>query len=169
MSVVFLIFAVLALAAAVNDVAFYKIPNAIVLALLFLFIAVAYVWMPLDTWRSHFFAGAGTLVVMALLYAARTMGAGDAKLLAVMALWAGLDGLFPLLFYVSVTAFLGMLALLALRHALPWAKKRGWLRLPEKLPRVLRKGEGVPYAIGIGPGAVIAAATGWFPAWLWQA
>ena len=166
MSVVFLIYCALALAAMASDIAFYKIPNAIVLALLFLFVVAAYAWMPHDAWRAHLIAGGGTFVVTALLYAGRAMGAGDAKMLAALALWAGLDGLFPLLFYVSVIAFLGMLVILMLRRLLPLVMKRGWVRLRGPLPRVLRKGEGVPYAIGIGPGAILA--TTWFPAWLWQ-
>ena len=165
MSVVFAIYSVLALAAMASDIAFYKIPNAIVLALLFLFVVVAYAYMPHGEWSSHALAGAGTLVVTALLYAARALGAGDAKMISALAVWAGLDGLFPLLFYVSVIAFLGMLVILMLRRLLPYAMRRGWIK-QRALPRVLRKGEGVPYAIGIGPGAILAAA--WFPAWLWQ-
>jgi hypothetical protein len=35
-----------------------------------------------------------------------------------------------------------------------------------KLPRVLTKGQGIPYAIGIGPGAVIASFG--FEPWLWR-
>ena len=166
MSIVFLIFAALGLAAMASDIAYYRIPNALVLALLLLFVAVAFAWMPRDAWSGHLIAGGGTLVVAALLYAGRALGAGDAKLLAVMALWAGLDGLFPLLVYTSLIAFLGMLVILALRHLLPWVMKRKWIPLREPLPRVLRKGEGVPYAIGISPGAFLA--TTWFPAWLWQ-
>lgn len=165
MSIVFAIYSVLALAAMASDIAFYKIPNAIVLALLFLFVVVAYAYMPHGEWSSHALAGAGTLVVTVLLYIGRALGAGDAKMISALAVWAGLDGLFPLLFYVSVIAFLGMLVILMLRRLLPYAMQRGWMK-QRALPRVLRKGEGVPYAIGIGPGAILAAA--WFPVWLWQ-
>jgi hypothetical protein len=40
----------------------------------------------------------------------------------------------------------------------------------QNLPRVLTKGQGIPYAIGIGPGAIIASASVLYPweSWLWQ-
>lgn len=166
MSIVFIIYSALALVAMATDIVSYKIPNWLVLALLFLFIAAAVSGMPRDSWQGHLIAGGGTLVVTAAFYALGWMGAGDAKLLAVMALWAGLGGLLALLFYVSLIALGGMLIILVLRHLLPWAAKRNWLRLPQPMPRVLIRGEGVPYAIGIGPGAILAAVF-WFPTWLW--
>ena len=167
MSIVFIIFSALALVAMATDIVSYKIPNWLVLALLFLFVATAFAGMPRDAWQSHLIAGGGTLVVLAAFYALGWMGAGDAKLLAVMALWAGLAGLLALLFYVSLIALGGMLIILALRHLLPWVAKRNWVRLPQPLPRMLMNGEGIPYAIGIGPGAILAAMY-WYPAWLWQ-
>ncbi len=166
MSIVFLIFCVLALVATATDVATYTIPNWLVLALLFVFIALAFADMPHGAWQSHLLAGGGCLVIAATLYGFGAMGAGDAKLIAVMALWAGADGLIPLLFYISLIGFAGMLVIVALRFVLPLMMRHRWLRLREPLPRMLRKGEGIPYAIGIGPGAIIAAGT--FPHWLWQ-
>jgi Flp pilus assembly protein protease CpaA len=93
------------------------------------------------------------------------MGAGDVKLLAVVALWSGIFPLPALLFYVSLCGLVGMLVILALRMIAP--RLQASLAWPSKsLPRVLTKGQGVPYAIGIGPGAIIASFS--FAPWLWQ-
>ena len=159
-SLVWFLFLGITVAAAVVDLSVYRIPNLVVLALLVLFAIVAAVHWREVPWLSHL--GAFMLVLGAgiVAHAFGQMGAGDAKLLAALALWAGLYSLIALLFWVSVCALAAMLVIIALRFMLP-AFANAYT-----LPRVLRKKEGIPFAIGMGPGALIAALS--FEPWLWR-
>ena len=165
LSVVWFLFAAITLASAVVDVASYRIPNALVLLLMVLFFIVAALhWREVD-WLSHLGALALVLGAGVFFYSFGQMGAGDVKLLAALALWAGVYALIPLLFWVSLCGLLAMLVILLLRRALPVLQARGAMSAGP-LPRVLRRGEGVPYGIGIAPGALVASLS--FPMWLWQ-
>jgi prepilin peptidase CpaA len=165
LSVVWLIFAGILLAAVVTDLMSYRIPNSLVAALIVLFFAVAGANASSVAWLSHL--GAAILVLGSgiFLYALRQMGAGDVKLFAAVALWAGVFALPVLLFSVSVCGLLGLLIIFALRLVAPRLQPHTtsgrWT-----LPRVLSKGQGIPYAIGIGPGAIIASFS--FPPGFWQ-
>jgi prepilin peptidase CpaA len=164
-SVVFLIFVVLALAASVSDTLSYRIPNAIPLALLFLFFALAYAYGG-ARWQGHLLAGIGTGLLTLSLYVSRAMGPGDSKLLPALAVWAGPDGLFLLLFCAAVAAFAVTAALAVVRAVVPSLRQCGILAQSRELPRVLRSEERIPYGAGIGLGAIVASP--WFPDWLWQ-
>ena len=157
------------IAAAVIDLMSYRIPNELVLGLFVLFVIVAAINWSEVAWLSHI--GAAILVFGAglFLYAIRQMGAGDVKLLAVVALWSGVYALPSLMIFVSVCGLIGMLTIVLLRMILPRLQPVGPSG-KQKLPRVLTKGQGIPYAIGIGPGAIIASASVLYPweAWLWQ-
>ena len=166
-SIVWMLFAATVTAAAVTDVRTYRIPNWIVLVLLGLFVATAAYAIQQHvriSWLSQLSAGLLSLVVGLVLYATRQMGAGDVKLLSVLALWAGLAGLVPLLFWIAVCS-LGVLAvMLAARLMMSRRALEQPAGLP--LPRALRKGEGVPYGLGIALGAMVASTH--FPPWLWK-
>src|SRR5262245_57376151 len=156
-------------AAAVIDLISYRIPNELGLALLALFLIVAAINWTEVSWVSHI--GAAVLVFGAgiFLYAIRQMGAGDVKLLAVVALWSGVFALPSLMVFVSLCGLIGMLTIVLLRMIVPHLQPTGPSGA-QKLPRVLTKGQGIPYAIGIGPGAIIASISAiapWEP-WLWH-
>jgi len=167
LSLVWVLFVALTLACAVIDLVSYRIPNSLVLALIALFLVVAMIAIIQRTevnWLSHLGAGIIVLGAGIILYGIRQMGAGDVKLLTALAVWAG--GVVPLvslLFYVSLFGLFGMLVIVLLRIVLP----RFQPSTPDKrtLPRVLTRGQGIPYAIGIGPGAIIASFG--FDPWLW--
>ncbi len=161
MSIVRLLFAGFMAACAVSDILSYRIPNALVLALIGLFLAVAAFHGSSVDWLSHLGAAGLCLAVAGVLYSFGQMGAGDAKLLTAAALWAGIVPLVPLLFWISVTGLAGMLIILVVRRLLVrfHAAGRNW-------PAVLTPGAGVPYGVGIGLGSILASPT--FPAWLWQ-
>jgi prepilin peptidase CpaA len=165
LSIVWSVFVVITVAAAVVDVATYRIPNTFVLALLAIFLVIAAIHWREVAWLNHL--GAGLLVLGAgiVLYSIRQMGAGDVKLLAVVGLWAGIFPLIFLMFWVSVCGFAGMMIILLLRLAVPRLRPANGEGVQPALPRVLTKGKGIPYGIGIGPGAIIASF--YFPAWLW--
>ena len=169
LSIVWLIFVALMVTAAVIDLISYRIPNELVLALFALFVIAAAVNWSEVAWVSHI--GAGILVFGAglFLYAIRQMGAGDVKLLAVVALWSGVFALPSLMIFVSICGLIGMLTIVLLRMILPRLQPTGPSGR-QNLPRVLSKGQGIPYAIGIGPGAIIASASVLYPweSWLWQ-
>jgi len=99
-----------------------------------------------------------------VLYGIGQMGAGDVKLLSALALRAGMFPLVPLLFFISLCGLLGMLVIVLLRMLVP----RFLPSTPDKraLPRVLTKGQAIPYAVGIGLGVVISSFD--FAPWLWQ-
>jgi prepilin peptidase CpaA len=164
LSVVWLLFAGILLAAVIIDLTSYRIPNSLVLALLALFIVVAALNWTSVAWLSHI--GAAILVFGAgiFLYAIKQMGAGDVKLLAVVALWAGVFALPALLFFVSICGLLGMVMIIILRIIAPRLQTDA-VSAGRSLPRVLSRGQGIPYAIGIGPGALIASYN--FAPWLW--
>lgn len=165
LSIVWILFAAIMLAAAVIDLMSYRIPNQLVVALFALFAIVAAVNWNEVPWLSHVAAAILVFGAGVLLYAIRQMGAGDVKLLAVVALWSGVFSLPQLLVFVAVCGFLGMLVILLLRVAVPRLRAKAPAETG-RLPRVLRKGQGIPYAIGIGPGSIIASFS--FSPWLWQ-
>ena len=165
LSVVWLIFAAIMIAAAVIDLISYRIPNTLVVVLLGLFLVVAaFNWTDVE-WLGHIAASILVFGAGIFLYAIRQMGAGDVKLLGVVALWGGVLALPPLLFFVAVAGLLGMLVIVASRLIVPRLQTSGAFG-QRTLPRVLTKGQGIHYAIGIGPGAIIASFN--FAPWLWS-
>jgi prepilin peptidase CpaA len=169
LSVVWLLFVALLVAAVVIDVISYRIPNGLVLALFGLFAVVAAVNWTEVPWLSHL--GSAILVFGAgvVFYAIRQMGAGDVKLLSVVALWSGVFSLPTLMVFVSLCGLIGMVVIVLLRMIVPLFQPVGPSGKPA-LPRVLTKGQGIPYAIGIGPGAILASVSALSPweSWLWS-
>lgn len=165
MSVIWLLFVLVGLAIATSDFLTFRIPNMGLIILLGLFGAAAS-WAEVNhvpvPWLDHAAAGALSLVAGLLLYGYHQMGAGDAKLLAVMALWAGLSRLLPLLFAWAVSA-LAVLAIILLARRFV-GERPIWEK--SELPRVLRRKESIPYGLGIVLGAIMMS--GAFPSWLWR-
>lgn len=165
MSLIWLLFVLIGLAIAISDFFTFRIPNMAIIVLLGLFgvaaagAVVNHVPVP---WLDHVAAGVLSLVAGLLLYGYRQMGAGDAKLLAVMALWAGLSRLLPLLFAWAVSALLLLAVILFARRIVE--VRPIWET--DKLPRVLRRRENIPYGLGIVLGAIMVS--GAFPSWLWR-
>lgn len=86
------------------------------------------------------------------LFAAKTLGGGDAKLCSAYALWVGVQGLAPLLFFMGlVGGALGLATLGLAKHKLvEKPKKDSWLDKAQKGQRE------VPYGIAITVGAILA-------------
>lgn len=166
LSIVWFLFVAFMLASAAVDVSSYRIPNGFVLALTVLFFAVAALHWSEVAWLSHLGAFVMVMGGGIFFYAFGQMGAGDVKLLAALALWAGVEAVVPLLFWVSLCGLGGMTAILLLRRCVPKLQSRGLVFAHGPVPRVLTGGQGIPYGIGIAPGAIIASLS--FPMWLWQ-
>lgn len=111
--ILILIFPLYLLCAAILDLKTLRIPNRFNLAGLPLFAAVFMVTsMPLDMIGWHALTGLLILLVGFGAFAAGFFGGGDAKFLAVIALWLGYQALIPFFFHAAIIA--GVMALLVL-------------------------------------------------------
>lgn len=146
------VFPALLMAAAVWDVTSYTIPNAISLALLATFAALALTaGMNMEMLGWHLLAGVAGLAIGFTLFAFNLVGGGDAKLFACTALILGLGDLAQ---YALLATLLGgglTLGILALRRMpLPqFMAAQSWvLRLHES-------GEAIPYGVALSLAAFI--------------
>lgn len=142
------------IAAAIYDVATYTIPNWLSLALAAIFpLAALSVGLSAGAIGMHF--GVGFLVLLAGmgLFAAHVVGGGDAKLLAAASLWMGPAALVQFFVYAALIGGALAFALILFRMA----------RLPRAvagvpwLERLHEKRQGVPYALALAIGGLIAA------------
>lgn len=132
----------LALAAA-SDLARFRIPNQVVLALAAGFVLFA-PSLPLASIGLDLSAAVAVLLLGAVLFAFRIMGGGDVKLLAAATLWTGWGLLLPFLLLTSLAGAGLALLLLAARQFVPRSMP------PDRwYGRLLARGEGVPYGIAI--------------------
>ena len=152
------LFAVRVGLAIVIDVATFRIPNALSVAIVLLFACGAILAPHRVDWLGHVGAGLLVLSAGAGAFALRLLGGGDVKLLASAALWFG----WPLLpGYLLLVGLLGGVvggALLLTRRVAPLTEPY-WFRLGLDLPRVLRNGEAVPFGTAIGAAALLLIAT----------
>ncbi|WP_207461712.1 prepilin peptidase [Azospirillum sp. SYSU D00513] len=136
--------------AMVSDLRTMEIPDGVSVALVAAFLvgglAGGAAWTVL---LAH--AGAGLAVFLAgvLLHRAGLWGGGDVKLGAVLALWFGWGALPAWGLAVSLIGGVLTLALLALRRRPLTAGAPSWLA------RLATPGEGVPYGVAIGGGALV--------------
>ena len=127
-------------ASVVCDLRSRRIPNAIPLALLALFVlhAVLAGGGAGGSPRADFMLGAVFLVAGFTLHLGGWMGAGDGKLMAVAGAWVGMDGLVQFLAGLAAASF--TLCLFAL---LPFDRTR-------------RMRRNLPFAVAIAPPAIVA-------------
>ena len=146
--------------AGILDVLSLTIPNRISLALLIGFFVAAFLGdFSALLFLSHCSAGLAILVVGFAMFACGWLGGGDAKLMAVAALWLGFNHLLPFLFWTAALGGLLALVLLTYRRFLPpiWLLGQTWaLRLHD--PK-----EGIPYGVAIGGAGLIV-----YPQTIWM-
>lgn len=160
MTVIWLLFAAVLCVCALTDIACYRIYNEAVLILLALFIVMSLINAQTVHWLDHFVPASVCLAATVILFLTGSMGAGDAKLLSVLALWAGNHALIPFLFWTALSGLGVILILVPARFALKGSARE------DQLPRILRRKEGVPYGVAIAAGAIIASPQ--FPNWVFQ-
>lgn len=154
-----------------SDLLYRRIGNRLVLALLVAWMGVA-IWMALSGkpgWQSDIvtgvLVGCAVLVIGYLLFVMRWMGAGDAKLMAVLCLWLGHDA-YVFLMATSLAGGVLALGLPLLRHvekvmALFVLRLAGWfphlgLAMPVALSdEAMHMRQGIPYGLAIAAGAGI--------------
>ncbi len=146
-------------AAAWSDVTRLKIPNLyaayIVAAFIPAFAAHAFFAPEVTIFSSlgnHLIAAFVVLGVTYIMFYLKLIGGGDSKLLSVYALWTGLSGLLPFLFFMSLFGGVLGLATLYMKKNKPFEKvKEGsWVEKSQN------GGQDVPYGMAIFLGGLIA-------------
>lgn len=145
-------FVILVLYSAWSDARELRIPNWVSMALMAGFAGSALgVGVSLEMVAWHLAAGAVTLVFGFALFAFGYFGGGDAKLMAVSALWIGWDNLIFFVFAVVMVGGVLSIAVVVLRKGLglwpDWViKSAEGLFTPDKA---------VPYGIAIAAGVLL--------------
>ena len=149
---IILIFSGLLIAAAVIDLRRFIIPNTLVVTLL----ALWPFWAIVNGAGPIGYTLLGALLMFgvgAVLFALGLMGGGDVKLLTVLALWAGLDGLLGLALLISVAG--GILSIFWVsRWRMKIAVLIGWAD-------GLRNNKQIPYGVAIAAGGLAVARRLW--------
>lgn len=102
-AVLMMIVLVTSVLAAVSDVRSLRIPNSYSIVVIVCFIG-AFILSPdsFGRWWEHVGAFFGMLVITYLMFVAGMMGGGDSKFGSALALWTGLHGLLPYVFYMAI-------------------------------------------------------------------
>ncbi|MDP6428984.1 MAG: prepilin peptidase [Rhodospirillales bacterium] len=143
---------VLAVIGAVNDIRDYRIPNSINLGLAGLFPIYAFSGAAGVDWAMALLIAGGMFFFAGLLFSLGQIGGGDAKMMTVLALWAGPAHIVD---FVLVTTIVGgvlaVLMMTSARHALALAcESIGQQRLG-----AVFLGNVLPYGVAIAVGGVV--------------
>ena len=142
------IFASLMIVAAWSDAIDFTIPNRLVVSLLVLYPAYVMTASHAIDWPMALAVATGILAVGLVLYGTGTMGAGDVKLIAATAVWAGTE---HTLAFMLLTAIAGGVVSMAVivRNNYGWVI--GW-------PPAENTMKLVPYGIAIAAAGLFVAA-----------
>ena len=172
--------------AVINDVLSYRIPNVACAALVLLYPAWLLVaWPAVDPWVTialHLGVGLAALVAGFILFILRAFGAGDAKLLAAVALWAGPAGILDLVLVTAIAGgVLSLVVIIVRRFVQIWSLQLLSLQLmiggladrllprgqtaaategapkPRRGPANTSFNRPIPYGIALGAGTVAVA------------
>lgn len=148
--------------ACVSDLLTMTIPNRVSLYLVAGFIIMApLTGMDIQSIGLHVALGAGILVLAFACFAFGWIGGGDAKLVAAIALWLGVDHTFTFLIYASLLGGALTLLLLQLRQwplPSPLSSQAWALRLHDR-------DSGIPYGIALAAaGLLVYPDTNWIRA-----
>jgi prepilin peptidase CpaA len=155
-------FAFLIAYAVTTDVSRLTIPNWVSVALVGLF--AGFLMLGSKELPVLLHAGVATAVLLLgfALFATGVMGAGDVKLMAAVALWAGPEKVLVFLMYMSLTGAALALLIMVGTFCLHWngtgEPAAGLSRL---FPRWVRRGL-TPYGFAIGVGALLTVPTNIF-------
>jgi len=146
--------------AAAMDLLTMRIPNRISVVMVLAFFPLALLaGLGAAEIVNHLAAGLLLLTLGVLLFIPGWFGGGDAKLMAAIGLWIGLDNLFPYILYVALAGGMVAAAFCSARSV--------------PLPRVLlgeawalrlhRRDTGIPYGLALAAGALLVYPyTVWF-------
>lgn len=139
--------------AALRDATTMTIPNWLCLTGAALFLPAALVaHLSLPGAGLSLACGVGFLIVGMVMFALRWIGGGDAKLLAVCALWMGWPQVMTFLFWTAISGGGLAVVLIGSRRIAALGPAFG----PRWLNRLLQPDGDIPYGIAIAIGAMIA-------------
>ena len=141
------IFASLMIVAAWSDAIDFTIPNRLVIGLLVLYPAYVMTALHAVDWPMALAVAGGILLIGLVLYGTGKMGAGDVKLIAATALWAGTE---HTLAFIILTALAGGVVSLALLVRINY----GWVIGRPPAENATKQ---VPYGVAIAAGGLFVA------------
>lgn len=144
----------LLLVACAFDLKAFRIPNAISLAVIVLFLIKALAMVDSMVWTGHALAFALMFVLGFAAFTFGLIGGGDVKLLSALALWFGISALPSLLTLTAIGGGLFAVLLLLLRHG---ASRLLAVASPEGAARatgLLDRKAPMPYALPIAAAAL---------------
>lgn len=145
-------FFLLCLFACMKDLASLTIPNWVNAGFVLLFFPAALAagvgW---ETFGWHLLLGFVAFAIAFGLFSLNLFGGGDAKMIPGVLLWVGPAGGLEFLFGTALAGGALAIAVLAARKTVPEPFAPGFVRA------TMQEGAGVPYAIAISVGAVVAA------------
>jgi prepilin peptidase CpaA len=146
--------------AAALDLLTMRIPNRLSAVMVLAFFPLAlFAGLSAADVLNHLAAGLLMLLLGVLLFIPGWFGGGDAKLMAAIGLWIGLDNLFPYIFYVALAG--GMIAA-AFCSARSVPLPRALLGEAWAI-RLHRHDSGIPYGLALAAGALLVYPyTVWF-------
>lgn len=159
----------------IYDFSFYRIPNILLGALLVLYGLYAPIYMDVNEIFSSVLIFGLALTITFGLYAFRFIGAGDAKYISVVSLWAGAPRVIPLLIFITLLGGVLAFGYLLLKDYLLRFSDWVWLKIQkgeECCPFLCYMWEGsesgpeygkrenidnrmIPYGVAIAGGAIL--------------
>lgn len=143
--------AILAIVAGASDARSFRIPNWVSVGLLALFPFYVIAQTTPVPWLTNLGIAFGVLAFGFFLYAKKLAGAGDAKFLAAVSLWAGPQYILLFLFITAIAGGLLSLAVLGLAH---WKAYRGKTKGDEQAALHPFTKIHIPYGIAIAIGGL---------------
>lgn len=131
-----------------SDIRFRTIPNTIIIGLTLLFIPLAF-FSELDP-IVHLLTFSLTFIVAFLLFHQGWLGGGDAKLIAVIALWVGPNGIWPFLLAMTLGGVFVAIGLIIV-HAKRTKSVNNWRNLK------------LPYGVAIAVAAIVIIGQQYLP------
>jgi prepilin peptidase CpaA len=151
-SAVIAVFVGLLVAAALNDLCVYRIPNWLVIAIVALYpVFVISTELQID-WLLALAGAAGAFAIGFALFSFGVMGGGDVKLISATALWAGPTHLIEFLF---VTAIIGGLMSIIMVTPARLALASAFDTIGLHRPREILLANVLPYGVAIAFGGVV--------------
>lgn len=140
------------------DATRFIIPNWLVGGLLILYPVALFLTPAAVDWKSDLLGMLGVFALGYVIFAIRAMGGGDVKLIIVLSLWVGLQRLAAFGFNFAVLGGVLSIVILILRGVIP-----AMVKDQEKLPRIFKKRQPVPYGLAIGGAFMLMIAAGEIP------
>lgn len=144
----------LLLAAAASDIVSYKIPNVVVLSILLLYPVFLLVTPAEVDWPMGLAVFAGAIAVGMVLTATGVLGAGDAKLLAAVLLWAG-PSLAPLA--LIICALVGGVLAIFMLTPIRFFVASAFSSLGSQTLSNMMLAKNMPYGVAIAAGGLFVA------------